>query len=220
MVTKNAANNATGISGTLLQGQGVGTASAFSTSTYPATNAINTLLYASSANVMAALATANNAVLATSTSGVPSISTTPRVTSITFDGTNALGNFVVSTAWTPVLAFGGASVGITYATQQGLYSRIGPIVYFSLQIVLTSKGSSTGNATITGLPLTISASDTGIFALSADQLTYVGNWTIAQLSSGSGFRLFNNKTASNIAVLDNAAFANNTSITINGTYSV
>ena len=43
------------------------------TSTYPTTNAINTLLYASSANVMAALATANNGILITSASGVPSI---------------------------------------------------------------------------------------------------------------------------------------------------
>jgi hypothetical protein len=46
------------------------------TSTYPNTNAINTLLYAASANVMAALATANSGVLTTSTSGVPSIDTT------------------------------------------------------------------------------------------------------------------------------------------------
>jgi hypothetical protein len=44
----------------------------WSTSTYPATNAVNTLLYASSANVMGALATANNGVLITSNSGAPS----------------------------------------------------------------------------------------------------------------------------------------------------
>lgn len=37
MVTNNSANNATGASGTVLQGQGVGTASAFSTATYPST---------------------------------------------------------------------------------------------------------------------------------------------------------------------------------------
>lgn len=42
------------------------------TSTYPNTNAINTLLYASAANVMSALATGNNGVLITSASGVPS----------------------------------------------------------------------------------------------------------------------------------------------------
>lgn len=98
MVTNNAANNPTGVSGTVLQGQGIGTASSFSTatypptatgtgtilradgtnwsattSTYPNTNAINTLLYASSANIMSALATVNNGVLITSATGVPSI---------------------------------------------------------------------------------------------------------------------------------------------------
>lgn len=101
MATNNATNVATAATGTVLQGQGEGTAPTFSTATYPATatgtgtllrangtnwsaststypntNAINTLLYASSANVMAALATANGGVLATSSSGVPSIDTT------------------------------------------------------------------------------------------------------------------------------------------------
>ncbi len=68
------------LSGTATAGQmlqsGASTTPAWSTSTYPATNAINTLLYASSANVMAALATANNGVLITSSGGVPSISST------------------------------------------------------------------------------------------------------------------------------------------------
>lgn len=52
---------------------GSSTSPVWSTSTYPLTNAINTLLYASSANTMAALATANNSVLATNGSGVPSL---------------------------------------------------------------------------------------------------------------------------------------------------
>lgn len=68
------------LSGTATAGQllrsGASTAPTWSTTTYPATNAINTLLYASSANVMAALATANNGVLITSSGGVPSISST------------------------------------------------------------------------------------------------------------------------------------------------
>jgi trimeric autotransporter adhesin len=51
---------------------GASTTPLWSTSTYPTTNAVNTLLYASSANVMAALATANDGVLITSNSGVPS----------------------------------------------------------------------------------------------------------------------------------------------------
>src|SRR3989338_1093327 len=58
----------------LLQ-SGASAAPTWTTTTYPATNAVSTLLYASSANVMAALATANSGVLVTSGTGVPSIAT-------------------------------------------------------------------------------------------------------------------------------------------------
>ncbi len=66
---------ACGTTGQLLRGS-TSAAPAFSTSTYPDTNAINTLLYASSANTMTALATANSGVLITSSGGAPSISST------------------------------------------------------------------------------------------------------------------------------------------------
>lgn len=53
--------------------------------------------------------------------------------------------------WTPALAFGGASVGITYTAQAGLYTKIGRAVISTFTISITSNGSSTGNATITGI---------------------------------------------------------------------
>ena len=68
--------------------------------------------------------------------------------------------------WTPVLAFGGASTGITYGSPtNGRYTKIGRKVTVSGSLVLTSKGSATGAATITGLPFT-SAND-GITASAA-----------------------------------------------------
>lgn len=79
----------TATAGQMLQ-SGASTTPAWSTSTYPATNAVSTILYASSANVMAALATANSSVLVTNSSGVPALSTTlPAFTtsSITFSPT-------------------------------------------------------------------------------------------------------------------------------------
>lgn len=72
-----AANVITGLSpstaGQLYTSAGASAYPIWTTSTYPTTNAANTLLYASSANTMAALATANNGVLITSNAGVPSI---------------------------------------------------------------------------------------------------------------------------------------------------
>ena len=72
-------------------------------------------------------------------------------------------DFLGSTGtWTPVLAFGGASTGITYSTQVGSYTRVGRIVLAELTIMLTSKGSASGNATIAGLPFA-SAATVGSF---------------------------------------------------------
>ena len=55
--------------------------------------------------------------------------------------------------WTPQLQFGGASVGITYSQQIGFAFNFGKLIMAMFQLVLTSKGSSTGNATIAGLPV-------------------------------------------------------------------
>lgn len=52
---------------------GSSTTPAWSTATYPATTTINQILYSSSANTIAGLATANNGVLITSATGVPSL---------------------------------------------------------------------------------------------------------------------------------------------------
>jgi hypothetical protein len=90
----------------------------WSTSTYPATNAVNTLLYASSTNVMGALATANNGVLITSSGGVPSISAT-LPSGLTIPGYATTGQIVswVAQASTPVTAVVNTGYIITDASQ-------------------------------------------------------------------------------------------------------
>lgn len=54
--------------------------------------------------------------------------------------------------WTPELQFGGASTGITYNYRYGRYVRVGNVVHWWVDIYLSSKGSSAGNATVKGLP--------------------------------------------------------------------
>lgn len=61
-------------------------------------------------------------------------------------------------SWTPVIAFGGASVGITYSFQVGRYVKISNMIHAMGRIKLSSNGSSSGSAMITGLPFT-SAND-------------------------------------------------------------
>lgn len=132
--------------------------------------------YAGAGNTVSGLATANNGVLVTSAGGVPSISstlpsgiaatnmnlTTPTLgvasaTSINFGG-SALSSYVESGSWTPGIQFGGGTTGITYALQTGRYTRIGNVVYIIGLFTLSNKGSSTGAAVVTGLPIAVGGS--------------------------------------------------------------
>lgn len=56
-----------------------------------------------------------------------------------------------TTSWTPVLYFGSGNTGMA-GTFTGTVSRVGKLVAIHCIITLTAKGSSTGNAKITGLP--------------------------------------------------------------------
>ena len=86
------------LAGTATAGQlltsGASTTPAWTTTTYPATNAINTIMYASSANVLGVITPVNSAVMISSSGGVPSFSTTlpasltipsPKVTTAIYD---------------------------------------------------------------------------------------------------------------------------------------
>jgi hypothetical protein len=68
-------------------------------------------------------------------------------------GPVSVGGLVQTTGtWTPALAFGGSTTGITYTTQQGDWTRVGNMITVRFTILLSSKGAQTGNATISGLP--------------------------------------------------------------------
>lgn len=51
-------------------------------------------------------------------------------------------------AWTPTLNFGGSSTGITYTFRSGFYYQIGGAYVVQCYILLSSKGSATGNVGI------------------------------------------------------------------------
>lgn len=68
--------------------------------------------------------------------------------------------------WTPQIAFGGASVGVTSSVAIGRYKKQGNRVYFYCNFVTSAKGSSTGAVTITGLPYTSDATANRIGSVS------------------------------------------------------
>lgn len=83
--------------------------------------------------------------------------------------------YTTPTAITPVLQFGGASVGITYTTQLGNYWQIGKLVFIEVNIVLSAKGSSVGDATVlmTGLPASITQVASIPLSLTVSNLGFV-----------------------------------------------
>ena len=120
-----------------------------------------------------------------------------------------LSDYVEGT-WTPGISFGGAAVGVTYGgSTAGRYTRIGRLCIATFMLHVSNKGSSTGAAALTGLPLAALGSSppgaltvgwlTSISVVSGTLLGAVtaGGATVALYVSGSG-------TA---AALTNSAFS-------------
>lgn len=59
--------------------------------------------------------------------------------------------------WTPALAGSGGQSGQAYATQAGAYIKIGLLVYATGRLTMSTLGTVTGTARISGLPFTSGA---------------------------------------------------------------
>ena len=182
----------TGTSGQILTSAGASSLPDWTTATFSGTYAASTLLYSNGANTVTGLATANNGVLVTSGSGVPSISTTlpsglaatninlttptlgvANATSINFGG-SALANYVSGGTWTPVFTFSTpGNLSVAYTTQVGFYTRIGNIVQVNFRLVCTPTYTTASQGLIiTGLPFT-SNSTANNFAIGTANLSSV-----------------------------------------------
>jgi hypothetical protein len=157
------------LAGTATAGQlltsGASTTPSWTASTYPSTNAVSTLLYASSANVMAALATANDGVLVTSNSGVPSwLANSSTAGFVLTANTSAPPSWQASggapstgTSFTPTCVGATTAGSTTYTTQVGRYIQIGALVVYTFSIEGTWGSTASGNVTIS---LPVSATST------------------------------------------------------------
>ena len=144
---------------------------------------------------------------------------------LTFNGdtaaANALDDYEEGT-WTMGVSFGGASVGVTTTNTTGTYTKIGRQVTVNGVLSLSSKGSSSGTAAITGLPFTIGNSNPNFASASL--------WLI-NISFANQFQAYGNKNTTTIVLteiteagvvtdLSNADFANNSEVMVNFTYFV
>lgn len=121
--------------------------------------------------------------------------------------------------FTPTLTFGGGSTGMTFTTQVGRYTKIGRLVFFEIRLLLSAKGSSTGNAVVGGLPFTSNASGP-----TPQPVVQILNATVTL----PGLRFQNNASAMNVievsggtlALLNDTHFTNTTDMRIQGFYTV
>ena len=102
-------------------------------------------------------------------SGTKKLSTTANGICFNSDSAaaNALDDYEEGT-WTPSIAFSGGTTGITYNHQGGAtYTKIGRMVHIRCYIMLSSKGSDTGNLTMHGIPFSSSNLSGGYTVISS-----------------------------------------------------
>jgi hypothetical protein len=123
--------------------------------------------------------------------------------------------------WTPSLTFNGGSSGMTYTVQSGKYTKVGRTVNVNCYIVLTNKGSDTGNAQIENLPFSIPNNNGNYSAISFyndGNVTYGGTLQGFCNINGTSIVLGQVSEAGSITLLTNSNFANNSAFMISLTY--
>lgn len=154
-VTSTASFPATaGSTGTILRSDGTNWVA--TTSTYPDTNAISTLVYASAANVLSALSTANNGLLVTSSTGVPSVLAGPGATGRVLQS-NAAAAPSFSTATFPSTATGTGTIlradGTNWVATTSTYpntNAVSTLLYASATNVMAALATGNNGLLVTG----------------------------------------------------------------------
>jgi hypothetical protein len=135
---------------------------------------------------------------------------------------NALDDYEEGT-WTPSVAFGGASVGVVLSVANGAtYTKIGRQVTVNGFFAITSKGSSTGAATITGLPFTIGngAQFYAAASLFTESISFVNVLQGRGDNNTTTIQLFEVTEAGVLTTITNADFTDTSNINLSLTYFV
>ena len=124
--------------------------------------------------------------------------------------------------WTPVLRFGGTSTGITYVAgyQNGLYTKVGRLVTLTAVIYLSNKGSSVGDATISGLPFNTAntAGAEGAAGARLDNISFTAYPALTVTNNTNLIGMSQTSTAGVTTQLTNTQFANNSYIQLTISY--
>ena len=128
-------------------------------------------------------------------------------------------NYYEEGTFDALLTFGGGNTGITYAlnSNKGIYTRIGNMVYISLIVELTNKGTSTGTALINGLPFIVS-DELAATSLENALTSSFNNVGLAHAYATGSTPVINLKNSSNNS-LTSSDFSNSSSIRLAGWYT-
>ena len=132
--------------------------------------------------------------------------------------TSELLNWYEEGTWTPDLKFGGANTGITYSSRSGTYTRIGRMVHARATIVLSSNGSASGGATVTGLPFNCAV--TTAASIYQDGIAYTGTLNVAVEGTVDRFTIQQVSEAGANSNLARTNFSNTASFTLSVCYQV
>ena len=124
--------------------------------------------------------------------------------------------------WTPGVTFGGGNTGVSSGASTGSYTKVGRIVYVSALLLLGSKGSSTGNALLTGLPFTAGNGNKMNGAVSfayIERISFNEVLTGSVTSGGTTVSLYE-AVSGNVSpnTITNSDFNNSTALRFNITY--
>jgi len=145
-----------GSSGQILQSGGNAANPAYSTATYPSTTTINEILYSSSNNVVGQITTADNGVLITGTTGIPSIlanSSTPGYVLTANTGAPPSWQATASTGITTIDGDSGSMTGSTVTISGGTtgLTTSASSATMDLTGTLVVGNGGTGATTLTGV---------------------------------------------------------------------
>lgn len=132
--------------------------------------------------------------------------------------TSSLLNWYEEGTWTPDLKFGGASTGITYASRSGTYTRMGRVVIARASISLSSNGSASGGATVSGLPF--NAAVTTAASIYQDGISYTGSLNVAVEGTVDRFTIQQVSEAGANSNLDRTSFSNTANFFLTVCYQV
>lgn len=121
--------------------------------------------------------------------------------------------------FTPTIAIGGASTGITYTTQYGRWTQIGNRVLVDAGVLLSNKGALPGVVSIEGLPFTPAVNVPVVMSCTALPIG-AGLVLLGETSGPAVYPLTLNPTSGVVATVANTQIVNTTSFKFSAQYTV